>query len=95
MGADHTSVLFHSEARWLSRGKLLLRVFELREVIQIFLEEAHMYEAASKFSDEQFLLKLAYLSSKEKTSTYLTWQTKSLHSPESSRYGEGASINKI
>ncbi|XP_073328897.1 zinc finger BED domain-containing protein 5-like [Pagrus major] len=62
MGADHTSVLFHSEARWLSRGKVLSRVFELRVEIRLFLEEERMYEAASKFSDEQFLLKLAYLS---------------------------------
>ncbi|XP_072229039.1 zinc finger BED domain-containing protein 5-like [Leuresthes tenuis] len=62
MGADHTSVLFHSEARWLSRGKVLSRVFELRAEIRMFLEEEHMYEAASKFCDEQFLLKLAYLS---------------------------------
>lgn len=62
MGADHTSVLFHSEARWLSRGKVLSRVFELRVEIGLFLEEERMYEAASKFSDEQFLLKLAYLS---------------------------------
>ena len=62
MGADHTSVLFHSEARWLSRGKVLSRDFVLREEIWIFLEEERMYEAASKFSDEQFLLKLAYLS---------------------------------
>lgn len=29
--------------------------------IQVFLEEEHMYEAARKFSDEQLLLKLAYL----------------------------------
>ncbi len=62
MGADHTSVLFHSEARWLSRGKVLSRVFELRAEIRMFLEEERMYEAASKFSDEEFLFKLAYLS---------------------------------
>lgn len=29
MGADYTAVLFHSESRWLSRGKVLSRVFEL------------------------------------------------------------------
>nr|XP_055067936.1 zinc finger BED domain-containing protein 5-like [Misgurnus anguillicaudatus] len=62
MGADHTAVLFHSEARWLSRGKVLSRVFELRVEIRAFLEEERMYDAAGKFSDEQFLMKLAYLS---------------------------------
>ncbi|KAA8587845.1 hypothetical protein FQN60_016707, partial [Etheostoma spectabile] len=39
-----------------------VRVFELRAEIRMFLEEERMYESASKFSDEQFLLKLAYLS---------------------------------
>ncbi len=62
MGANHTAVLFHSEARWLSRGKVLSRVFELREQIQIFLQEEGMNELASKFGNEQFLMKLAYLS---------------------------------
>lgn len=39
MGSDHTAVLFHSESRWLSRGKVLSRVFELRDEICIFLKE--------------------------------------------------------
>lgn len=33
MGADHTAVLFNSEARWLSRGKVLSQDFELRAEI--------------------------------------------------------------
>lgn len=62
MGAEHQAVLFHSEARWLSWGKVLSRVFELREQIRVFLEQEHKYEVAEKFSDENFLGKLAYLS---------------------------------
>lgn len=62
MGAEHQAVLFHCEARWLSRGKVLSRVFELREGIRMFLEQEHKYEVARKFSEENFLMKLAYLS---------------------------------
>ncbi|XP_059372832.1 zinc finger BED domain-containing protein 5-like [Carassius carassius] len=61
MGSDHTAVLFHSESRWLSRGKVLSRVFELRDEIRIFLEEEEN-KLAHKFNNNKFLMKLAYLS---------------------------------
>lgn len=38
------------------------RVFELREEIRMFLEQEHKYDVARKFSDVNFLMKLAYLS---------------------------------
>uniref|UniRef100_A0A8C7WUB4 Zinc finger BED domain-containing protein 5 n=1 Tax=Oryzias sinensis TaxID=183150 RepID=A0A8C7WUB4_9TELE len=54
------AVLFHSESRWLSRGKVLSRVFELQDEIRIFLEEEN--ELAHKFNNNKFLMKLLYLS---------------------------------
>lgn len=62
MGADHQAVLCHSESQWLSRGRVLSRLFELREEIHVFLEEEHMHDAAVKFANEEFLMKLAYFS---------------------------------
>ncbi|XP_060846219.1 zinc finger BED domain-containing protein 5-like [Rhopalosiphum padi] len=60
MGAEHSSLLYYSNARWLSRGNVLSRTFELRQEIYIFLkEEGHKY--ANDFSDKNFLIKLAYL----------------------------------
>ena len=60
LGAEHNNLLFYCNARWLSKGKVLLRVYELRNKISIFLkEENHAF--ATAFEDEVFLTQLVYL----------------------------------
>lgn len=58
IGAEHTSLLFYSSARWLSRGNVLSRTFELIQEIYIFLKEEG-YKDAEYFTDVEFLMKLA------------------------------------
>ncbi|XP_061598837.1 SCAN domain-containing protein 3-like isoform X5 [Cololabis saira] len=60
MEADHIQLLNHSEVRWLSRGLLLNRLFELRNEVFSFLTEKK-YTLAHHFANTKFTAKLAYL----------------------------------
>ena len=61
IGETHTHLLFHTEVRWLSQGKVLSRVYELRHEIYIFLIEKQS-NLANIFEDDVWVTKLAYLS---------------------------------
>lgn len=61
LDSDHLQLLYHSEVRWLSRGRMLNRLFELRHEVHMFLEEKHS-PLADHYSNDNFCAKLAYLS---------------------------------
>ena len=58
--ADFENLLFFTAVRWLSRGKAVQRVFELRAVIAEFLHSKN-HLLAEYFLDKHFLAKVAYL----------------------------------
>ncbi|XP_060845984.1 zinc finger BED domain-containing protein 5-like [Rhopalosiphum padi] len=61
MGSDHIQLLLHTEVRWLSRGRMLCRLFELHSEVQLFLGETN-FELKDKLTDNLWITTLAYLS---------------------------------
>ena len=60
MGSIHTHLLLHTAVRWLSRGKVFVRIFEMRQEVHIFLD-SQKHEYSENFVDFDWLSKLAYL----------------------------------
>ena len=61
IGSEYTSLLFHTEVRWLSRWNTTMRLFVLRkELLQFFQTKDHQFQ--NIVNDKNFILHLAYLS---------------------------------
>ena len=61
MDATHQSLLFHTQVRWLSKGNMLARVFELKEEVDTFLKMKCKMDLLSEFIKPEFVSHLAYL----------------------------------
>ena len=61
MGAKYKTLLLHTEVRWLSRGRVLCRVYELREMMLKLFEENGQNEFCDIIKNELWCTKLAYL----------------------------------
>ena len=60
MEAEHAQLLLHTEVRWLSRGRILNRLFKLRTEVGMFCKE-HNSPYSELFENVGWLAKLCYL----------------------------------
>lgn len=61
MGANHISLIMHTDIRWLSRGRVLNRVLELKEELKAFFREERHDIFIKLLENHTWCLKLSYL----------------------------------
>lgn len=61
MGSEYEKLFLHSEMRWLSRGRILRRLMELKHEVMLFLAQKNSADS-ELFHNEQWMCKLYYLS---------------------------------
>lgn len=61
MNSEHETLLFHTEVRWLSKGNMLSRLYELRGEVTNFLTNRENKELLDQFCDLEFEIGFAYL----------------------------------
>ena len=60
MGAEHKYLFYHTEVRWPSRGRILQRLFELRQKVYAFLLNKKS-AMCSYLVNTDWLAKITYL----------------------------------
>ena len=59
MESEHKNLLYYTKVRWLSKGNVLCRVFDLRDELEIYLTDVKP-ELAFHFANAKFIACLAY-----------------------------------
>ncbi|XP_075162700.1 zinc finger BED domain-containing protein 5-like [Haematobia irritans] len=61
LNADHKNLLFHTQVRWLSKGNMLGRLYELKNEVEIFLLSTKNEKLYDCFTNKNTIIFLAYL----------------------------------
>ena len=57
MNADHEVLLFYTAVRWLLKGNVINRVFEMKNEIKLFLEIQERKDLVIHIEDEHGIMK--------------------------------------